>query len=753
MKSNLRSYAYRMCHNDFLCDSGRFEIVFPILVLLMLGLPCHVIAQGSDEEYVEPSQPQIDSLLNLAKSDFPDSTKARLYYEVSLITNNLNQRLKYGEMSMSLCKETDTAIMIKNSSVMAYCYYVMDRRDILRPFLQRYIDLAIQSNFLFELQKLYKLKARYFDKNNISDSMLYYYNKALEVCIRLQDTSQIAGCYMDIGFNYANKSLYDESEKSYVMALELDSAIGQHLESAVAYYQLGQLYTVRKDGRNYYKAKSCLSKSIEIFDATDTSVIRYVISKYLAYNMLADVYIRLANETNDARYADSCLFYNKQALDFFYKSGYNDYYAYLAFIYVDYLEFNKRYKDALNFLLGLEQYINPHFVDLRNTYYEYLRKVYYELGDYKKAYEYFEKNAKTNSALINDTTLIRIADAKAEQAVMIEKLRHENEEQVHLYEKRRLNYMIISLGIGLVLVILLVFYVLKALKIKQQTNSELSDKNHEIAMQKEIITQQWNEVVTTNKHLTDSIIYAQRIQNAALSPKYEVDDLFPENFIFYRPRDIVSGDYYRVSRCGRYHVLITADCTGHGIPGAFLSMLGISALKEYCVSEENAANPGWILDKMRDFVKSTLIADPKQILNDGMDMTICCYNFDAMEMRYAAANQAAYLVRNGKITKLKGDRMPVGRYVVEKTHFHTVTIPIEHGDMIYTLSDGIQDQLGGDPSNVFGSKFYAKTLEQLLEDVYDKPLDEQYNIIDKTISDWRGNRQQVDDMTLIGIRV
>jgi serine phosphatase RsbU (regulator of sigma subunit) len=379
--------------------------------------------------------------------------------------------------------------------------------------------------------------------------------------------------------------------------------------------------------------------------------------------------------------------------------------------------------------------------------------VYYELGDYKKAYEYFEKNAKTSSALINDTTLIRIADAKAEQAVMIEKLRHENEEQAHLYEKRRLNYMIISLGIGLVLVILLVFYVLKALRIKQQTNSELSDKNHEIAVQKEIITQQWNEVVTTNKHLTDSIIYAQRIQNAALSPKYEVDELFPDNFIFYRPRDIVSGDYYRVARCGRYHVLVTADCTGHGIPGAFLSMLGISALKEYCVSEDNAANPGWILDKMRDFVKSTLIADPKQILNDGMDMTICCYDFDAMEMRYAAANQAAYLVRNGEITKLKGDRMPVGRYVVEKSHFHTVTIPIEHGDMIYTLSDGIQDQLGGDPSNVFGSKFYAKTLEQLLVDVYEKTLDEQYNIIEKTISDWRGNRQQVDDMTLIGIRV
>ena len=152
MKSNLCSNAFRMCHNDFLCDSGRFEIVFSILILLMLSLPCHVFAQESDDDYVEPSQKQIDSLLNLAKTDLPDSTKAKLYYEASLITNNLNQRLKYGETSMSLCKETDTALMINNSSVIAYCYYVMDRRDILRPFLQRYIDLAIQSNYLYDFK-------------------------------------------------------------------------------------------------------------------------------------------------------------------------------------------------------------------------------------------------------------------------------------------------------------------------------------------------------------------------------------------------------------------------------------------------------------------------------------------------------------------------------------------------------------------------------------------------------------------------
>ena len=229
--------------------------------------------------------------------------------------------------------------------------------------------------------------------------------------------------------------------------------------------------------------------------------------------------------------------------------------------------------------------------------------------------------------------------------------------------------------------------------------------------------------------------------------------MFPENFVYYKPRDIVSGDYYRVASCGKYRVLITADCTGHGIPGAFLSMLGISALKEYCVTEDDAANPGIILDHMREFIKTTLVSSTKKTIDDGMDMTICSYDFAAMEMRYAAANQSAYIIRNGEAIRLKGDRMPVGRYVLDNKHFETHIQPIEHGDMIYTFSDGIQDQPGGELDNELGKKFLTKNLVKLLTEIAPKPLAEQRDIIDNTITKWRNGRPQVDDITMIGLRI
>ena len=182
---------------------------------------------------------------------------------------------------------------------------------------------------------------------------------------------------------------------------------------------------------------------------------------------------------------------------------------------------------------------------------------------------------------------------------------HEEETKRLKAEQKQMRTAIFSLISGLVLVSLLVFYIVRMLNIKRKANRELTEKNNqldqqkseilaqrdeitaqrdEIATQKEIITQQWQEVEEVNKKLVSSINYAQRIQTAAISLQSEVDALFPENFVYYKPRDIVSGDYYRVANCGKYRVLITADCTGHGIPGAFLSMLGISALKEYCVT-------------------------------------------------------------------------------------------------------------------------------------------------------------------------
>ena len=249
------------------------------------------------------------------------------------------------------------------------------------------------------------------------------------------------------------------------------------------------------------------------------------------------------------------------------------------------------------------------------------------------------------------------------------------------WAQENIDLLLGSVVVSIILVIALIIAIYKIIKIRRKSESKLAEKNLEIR--------------EANQKMLASINYASRIQGAVISSIVDVKAIFPENFVLYRPRDIVGGDYYRAIRCGKYSVMITADCTGHGIPGAMLSMLGISALREYMVTEYDAENPGTVLDRMRDFIKSTLVAKGGGSLDDGMDMTICSFDFEKMEIRYAIANQTALIIRGKEAIKLKGDAMPVGNFLRAKEHFQTQTVKIEKGDMVYMFSDGLQDQLGG----------------------------------------------------------
>lgn len=308
-------------------------------------------------------------------------------------------------------------------------------------------------------------------------------------------------------------------------------------------------------------------------------------------------------------------------------------------------------------------------------------------------------------------------------------------EVVRAWVNGHIDVVIGSFAVLFVLLIAFIIVVYKIIKVKHKSESQMAEKNMEI-----------REV---NQKMLASVIYASRIQAAVISSIVDVKAIFPENFVLYRPRDIVGGDYYRAIRCGRYSVMITADCTGHGIPGALLSMLGVSALREYMVTEYDAENPGTVLDRIRTFIKSTLVAKDGRTLDDGMDMTICCFDFEKMEIRYAIANQTALILRGDNVIKLKGDSMPVGKYIVERTHFQTLTVNIEKGDMVYMFSDGLQDQLGG--SNC--KKFLLKNLIATLVEIHNEPLNEQRIALEQEIIAWRGGISQIDDMTMVGIRV
>ena len=251
-----------------------------------------------------------------------------------------------------------------------------------------------------------------------------------------------------------------------------------------------------------------------------------------------------------------------------------------------------------------------------------------------------------------------------------------------------------------------------------------------------------------NTEITDSIRYAQRIQTAMTIPDEQLDTILQEYFILYKPKDIVSGDFYWVRGLNGKVCIVAADCTGHGVPGGFLSMLGVSFLNEIITGSADLT-AGEVLNRLRDmFVGSLHQVDMEGGSKDGMDIALCIYDEQKSELQYAGAFNPLYLIHNGELTEYKADRMPIAIHWNMDQPFTTHNIPVNKGDTVYLFSDGYTDQFGG-PA---GKKFMYKALKELLLSVQDQTPGEQRRILDNTFEEWKGNLDQVDDVLLIGVR-
>ena len=562
------------------------EFCSKILIIILFSaamLPQVAYCQQSDIAGQEDNlvKAKMDSIQNLIKTDVPDSVKAFLYNQLATITSSVSERLKYASLSIQCCnKSIVDSLMLQNRLIIGSCHFITGNTTILLPYLRHTALLAKDAKNNYALQNTYRTMALYYEQVNNNDSMFYYSKKALELCIESKDTLSISQCHKELAVKYLNRGFYHEAGVNYHKALELDSTIGNIAEYAADIYRIGEMYTVN-DNVDIYKAKNYLTKAVTIFDSLNLSVYRMMAYKYLAYNALATVYIKLADNYRNNAYADSCFYFNKRARDFFKKSGYADYYyAYLWLVYVDYLQYYKRYNEAIDVLMSIESHINKNNVDMLDNYYSRCREIFALKGDYKRAYEYMDRHYKLDLAIIRDSVINVISDSKSAQALALETVERENAEKLYAAETDKLNAetnklmtFVISLLVCLTLVSLVVFYIWRMWVIKRNTNIKLSEtnkmldaQNTELQIHKDIMLDQWHAVEEVNSKLLNSIHYAQRIQKAAVPSESAVREIFPESFVYYRPRDIVSGDFYMSIKCGRYSVMVTADCTGHGIP-------------------------------------------------------------------------------------------------------------------------------------------------------------------------------------------
>lgn len=263
------------------------------------------------------------------------------------------------------------------------------------------------------------------------------------------------------------------------------------------------------------------------------------------------------------------------------------------------------------------------------------------------------------------------------------------------------------------------------------------------------IQEQKNDIEEKNEEIVSSIRYAQRIQEAVVPNEKIMNKSFPDHFVLWKPRDIVSGDYYWMMEKGGKHILAAADCTGHGVPGAFMSIMGISFLNEIA-NNPKVQNAASALDMLRQNVITSLNQEGSETnTKDGMDMSICVYDFKEMKMEFAGAYNPMYMIRDGELSIIKADRMPIGIHERDKAPFTNIKFDMHKGDVYYILSDGYIDQFGGPK----GKKFMTKRFKKLILEIHEKPMAEQREILWNNLLEWRGDIEQLDDIIVIGVRV
>lgn len=603
--------------------------------------------------------------------------------------------------------------------------------------------------------------AYYFNKENPTRK-LSYAREALSIAQKIKYKKGIANSYALLGDQYDDNSNYPEALKYYFLELELREEMNDTLGLQEVCNRIGIVYSYQKKN---YEALKFFQRVAEIAEARGSK--RRIA---LAYNNLGVVHKNLGKYKEASEYYEKALAVFKE-LD--YKNGISASYSNIGIAktqmgdYAGALEYYMKAKkmfEETNDLRGLGGiYVNLGELSLtegkyrqaeeqfkkaleysntsgftlnRRDSYDGLYKSYEKLGNYEQAYKYFRAFNSLSDSLVNEEGNKRIQDIekryeieKQEKQIEILKQREEINrlnlvrEQDQLKKNRIVLWSVIGGGL-LVLVLLVVLY--NRYQLKQRANRELEEKRREIQ---------------------DSINYAKQIQRAIL-PKPEEILATLQCFGLYKPRDIVSGDFYWFARVDEKVLIAAADCTGHGVPGAFMSMIGIDKLNQ--AIQDKVIQPAQILSSLNKGIRQALRQGEQDSKSrDGMDIALCSFDFAAGVVEYAGANRPLYLVRKGELTEVKPTKAAIGGWTEDALQFENNRLQVQKGDTIYIFTDGYADQMGG----AKGKKIMTKKFREILLSIQHLGMEDQEKELDRIFNEWRGNHEQVDDVLVIGIRV
>jgi len=632
----------------------------------------------------------------------------------------------YSKALMILEKQGETQLMANCYPRLGYLYSSQGNYPLALECYQKYLKISEAEKDKFGSSScLISIGSIYYSQENYKKA-LDFYQRALKIGEEISDKATIASCLVNIG------SIYLETNSSQAFGY-LQRALAYSEELQIIPLKINSLLNI---GIFYYQQKEFVKAMDYYVSALKLSEAKGIkLTACQSMNQIGLIYF------NQKKYVEALLYARKG----------------LAMA------------NELN-LLSEQKEIHKLFAD-----------IYAATNDYKKAYTNYKQYKELNDSIFNESSIKKIAELeysyKYEKEKQALELQQQKKEVIQAAEKRQQRIIMFSFIGAFILVSLIAVYVYHSYRIKRQSNlvliqqkheieaknedlvllneeisaqrEEISAQRDEIEAQRDLVVLQKDHIQAQKEKITDSIDYARHIQQALLPSSEFAAGNLGEHFILFKPKDVVSGDFYWATRVNEYLIVTVADCTGHGVPGAFMSMLGISFLNEI-VGKKEVVRASEILDQLRKSVIDALqqkwqTGEQK----DGMDMALIVINTENAHLQYAGAHNPLYIVTKAKELKVIKPNNQTVAINSEMKPFTNHEIGLNQGDCIYLATDGYHDQFGG-PNN---KKFKGKQLKELFVSMVEKPMAEQREILNFTFESWRGDREQIDDVTILGMRI
>lgn len=672
---------------------------------------------------------------NLTKVQLDSIEFRKLYFEAQNVSkSNPDSAILIFNQISSGCENYDSRffsyLQALAKSAIGNEYRKLGKTDTAIHWFKESLVIHKDMNNEKDIGRTYNAIGVCYYSLSLHDQALHYYSQSLKQTLISKDSFSLSSTLTNIGLIYHSLKDYETAISNFKKSLSVSQKINDHMGLAETSNNMGVSYMMMS---KYNEARKYFEQSKNFFDSLH---LNFELSRSLAN--LGEL------EYNQGNWEESLKYY-LQSLQI--KKKINDDYGIASTYYLISLLKKKRGKleDSRhygNLSLTYSQEINN--LEIQEKSLQVLHAVEKELGNFKKALEMltlaniFKDSLQSKE---NQKALYRTEfQYEYEKKALADSLQHQSELLVHqaqvkqkqsqLKSQRIISFLSI-LGFVSVVVFLIIIY--KALQNKRKANIALDQS-------KKLIETQHSKII-------DSISYAQKIQESIL-PSPDLLNLFNDHMVYYKPKDLVSGDFYWMHQENDVYIIAAADCTGHGVPGAFMSMLGSSLLNEIVIKKE-IISPELILNELHRGVIANVQKSKEQSMRDGMDIAIAVIYQNRRQIEFAGALNSMLHISREDLNELRGDLKPIGGLEFKKDtdgrFFSKQTCSYEQGDRIYLFSDGYIDQFGGDKRKKFGKKRFL----ELVNELQDHPLYEQKSLFESNMQNWKQNYDQIDDQMII----